>query len=165
MNKIPRLLLLLLTVTAAPFAAAGESTIELTDGSRIVGHVVGVDGDRYLIQSPILGRVPIDAERIRAIYPNGSPTGHGEHAASAYGGMSPDHTRQLLQLQQQLTANPQVMTMIQALRNDPQLTALLSDPSVMQAIAAGDLGSLRANPNFRALLERPDIRAIVEQAR
>jgi hypothetical protein len=57
-------------------AAAGElSRIELRDGSVISGEVVGFADDRYLVESPALGRVSIDQSQIRSLQPGDAAGG------------------------------------------------------------------------------------------
>ena len=69
----------LLIVLGLVGAAAREtSRSELRDGSVISGEVVGFADDRYLVESPALGRVSIDQAEIRSLQPGGAPGGGPE---------------------------------------------------------------------------------------
>ena len=151
---------LLVALTLVAGAEASQSSIELDDGSRIYGEVVSFDGGDYVIDSPALGRLRIDAGRIRTISSSGAGTG-----AHGVGGVDANQSAQLLGMQQQMMAAPEIMSMITALQEDPQLRAALADPQLMRAIAGGDLDAVRSNPSFRTLLSNPGIRAILERVR
>ena len=66
-------------------------------------------------------------------------------------------------LQGRMLADPQVMALIIALQSDPEVQALLSDPKVLEAVQAGDLGALMQHPSVRALLANPKVREIERQ--
>ena len=46
---------------------------------------------------------------------------------------------------------------------DPEVQGILEDPSTIQAVNAGDIGSLTANPKFMKLLENPTIQDITKK--
>lgn len=50
-----------------------------------------------------------------------------------------------------------------SLQNDAQVQAILNDPATMRAVQAGDLGALMSNPKFKALLDNPTVRSLVDQ--
>jgi hypothetical protein len=52
------------------------------------------------------------------------------------------------------------MALIATLQNDPDMQAILGDPSVARAIQTGDIGALVSNPDFQKLLNNPQIREI-----
>jgi len=53
-----------------------------------------------------------------------------------------------------------IMTLIRALQDDPEMQALLSNPAMMSAIQAGDIGTLMNNPSFLKFLNNPRVREI-----
>jgi hypothetical protein len=55
----------------------------------------------------------------------------------------------------EMQGNEDIMPLIRALQDDPEMRALVNDPAVMKAISAGDLGALTANPKFMKLLKKP----------
>jgi len=160
MSTIRLMMVPLLLALAAPAAAqSGQSRIELEDGSRIFGSVVAVEDGGFVVESPTLGRVRIDAERIRSILPNG-----GARVPSA-GGLDQATTDQVLGLQRQMMGDPQIMSLIGDLQHDPEVMQALADPRLMRAIVGGDLDYLRDDPGFQSLMAHPGIRAIVERVR
>lgn len=134
---------------------AGESRIELSDGSLITGELVGIDNGQYRIRSTTLGEMSVPESAIRSIQPPGSG---GETApdVSAYG-------PEIASIQQQLATNPGLMGQITALQNDPAIQAVLADPELTRLILAGDLERLRADPRIQRLMEHPGIQGIVGQ--
>ena len=139
---------------------AGESRIELSDGSQITGELVGIDNGQYRIRSPTLGEMSIPESAIRSIQPSGSSGApvarQTAPGVSAYG-------PEIASIQQQLTANSGLMGQITALQNDPAIQAVLADPELTRLILAGDLERLRADPRIQRLMEHPGIQGIVGQ--
>ncbi len=72
-----------------------------------------------------------------------------------------DNTMQ--SLQKTMSQNPQIMEMIQALQNDPEIQSLIQDEGIMGAVSAGDINSLMANPEFIKLFENPSIKQIQKE--
>ena len=139
---------------------AGESRIELSDGSLITGELVGIDNGQYRIRSTTLGEMSVPESAIRSIQPPGSvgaPVARQTAPdVSAYG-------PEIASIQQQLATNPGLMGQITALQNDPAIQAVLADPELTRLILAGDLERLRADPRIQRLMEHPGIQGIVGQ--
>jgi Domain of unknown function (DUF4124) len=64
------------------------------------------------------------------------------------------------ELKERMMKDEGTMALIGALQNDPDMQALLSDPSIVRAVQAGDIGTLINNPAFMKLLGNPRIREI-----
>lgn len=164
-----RKLLVLLFVTALLQPAvvlAGESRIELDDGSVLIGEVSGFDNGGYLIRTDTLGQVRIEEARIMSIRPCSPCDASGSGAARAAPvGAAAGASRQadLESMQKQLIADPQMMSSIMALQSDPKIRAALADPALLQGVLSGDLEALQQDPTFRSLLEHPAIQDLVEQ--
>jgi hypothetical protein len=127
---------------------AGEQRrIELTDGSIIVGEIVSFSQGVYTINSGHFGVVKIDDSKIRAI--ESSSGGSGESSLSDLQG-----------LQHQIMGDPDLMSTILSLQDDPDVQAALQDQQVMSAVASGDIGALLSLPVFMKLLENPRIKEI-----
>ena len=67
---------------------------------------------------------------------------------------------QVQELQQKMLGDEQTMALILSLKDDPEMQALLNDPKVLEAVQAGDLSALTANPRFMRLLENSKVREI-----
>ena len=71
-----------------------------------------------------------------------------------------DINAQLQEIQGKLLNDEEIMALILSMQNDPEVQALLSDPAVMNAVAAGDVKALIDNPRFVQLLNKPQVREI-----
>jgi hypothetical protein len=77
-------------------------------------------------------------------------------SADGYGAVAP----QMDELKDRMLKDDGTMALISALQNDPDVQAILADPSILGAIQAGDIGALSNNPAFLKLLNNPRIREI-----
>ena len=149
-----RLAATLLLGLLASGAVAESSRFELNDGSVIIGDLETVDGGVFVVNSPTLGQVRIEQQRVRSMTPMG--------AGAATGGQ-PDLSAQVQQMQQQMVGDPAIMGMITALQDDPELRAAVADPRLMGLIMSGDLDRLQNEPEFQRLMQHPGIRAIIDR--
>lgn len=140
--------LLIALVLGAPAARGESSRIELQDGSVISGEVVGFSEGHYLIQSPTLGQISVDQSQIRSVQP-----GNADPSSSGY-------ASEIQSLQQQMIGDPEIINMLTALQNDPEVQAALADPEFMRLVTSGNLGALQSNPRFQRLINNPSLRAI-----
>lgn len=63
-------------------------------------------------------------------------------------------------LKERMQKDEGIMALIRAMQNDPEMQALLSDPAIIRAVQAGDIGTLINNPDFLKLLNNPRVREI-----
>jgi hypothetical protein len=77
-------------------------------------------------------------------------------SVDGYGAVAP----QMEELKERMMKDDGTVALIGALQNDPDMLALLSDPSIVHAIQAGDIGTLMNNPVFMKLLNNPRLREI-----
>ena len=70
---------------------------------------------------------------------------------------------QVDELQERMLQDEEVMALIGALRNDPEMQALLSDPEIIAAIQSGDISALTGNPAFMKLLNNTRVREIEQK--
>jgi hypothetical protein len=63
-------------------------------------------------------------------------------------------------LKERMMKDDEIMALIGALQNDPEMQALLADPAIQRALQAGDINVLANNPAFLKLLNNPRIREI-----
>jgi hypothetical protein len=177
-------IVLCLCLSLAPAWAADLREIELRDGSTVRGEIVSLQNGNYTIRSQSLGELTIPASDVRVIRllsqgagPSvaGDPVPASARAGGAQGerepsdnpdkqgealGRSDDVKRQVEEAQRSLAADDSIMETITSLQNDPEVQAVLSDPQVMQAVEAGDLATLMANPKFVELLSNPKVQEI-----
>jgi hypothetical protein len=140
------------SVLAGNVLAGDLRKIELQDGSVLTAEVLSLHNGVYTLHSSTLGTITVAASKIRAIRmsapPPAAPTTPNAPISS---------------LQQTLLGNPEIMTMILSLQDNPAMQAILADPAVMQAVNAGDLNAVLAHPKFLELLNDPQVREIVKQ--
>ena len=55
------------------------------------------------------------------------------------------------------------MQSIMSLQSDPQIQAVLNDPTIMKAIQEGDFSSLLGNPKIQALESNEHVKQLVQQ--
>ena len=122
--------------------------IELTDGSVIAGEIVSLSGDVYTVRSATLGTIKIEESKVRAIRKKTATGAPGDLAG------------QIKSFQDKILSNPEIMTMIQSLQNDPDFQAILQDPEIMKAVQNGDIVSLLGNPKFMNLLNSQAVQEI-----
>jgi len=67
---------------------------------------------------------------------------------------------QVQQLQEKMLGDSDVMALIFALQNDPEMKALLNDPEVLTAVQAGDVEALKKMPRFMQLLNNQRVEEI-----
>lgn len=134
--------------------------VELADGSRITGEVVLFEHGVYTIESDTLGRLHIPSSDIRAIRSTriASPTWVAPSSADR----DRPAAMSLSQYESKIAGDPAILGMVMALQNDPDVLAVLNDPSIMQAIASRDYAALQKNPKILKLEGNPAIRQILD---
>jgi hypothetical protein len=129
-----------------------DRLIVLKDGSRIRGEIISVENDLYRIKSDSMGTILLGSNQIQSILPGQES---GSLPAPAEGSQS-----QIELIQSSMTSNPDVMSSIFELQNDPAMQAVLADPEVMRAIQSFDLEALARNPKIKALMNDPRLKRI-----
>ena len=149
-------MLVFVSVTAG---VSNSAQIQLIDGSVISGEIISFKEGVYTLHSNSLGTMIIDESQIKVIRMDSqSPTPWGPLNSS---NESLDNTIQ--SLQKSMSQNPQIMEMIQALQNDPEIQSLIRDEGIMGAVSAGDLDTLMSDPDFLKLFENQSIQQIQKE--
>lgn|GEM_PF-3627120 len=147
---------------AIPVCYGETSEVLLDDGSVIYAEVVALNNGQYTLTSSSLGRVSLDASRIRSISRRDSSTLPAAVSQPAVPLTStPEFKAQLQQAQAVLTGNPETMKTITDLSADPAFRALLSDPATVAAISSGDIAKLKDDPKFNAIMQDPRMKELV----
>ena len=85
-------------------------------------------------------------------------------AKSAFHGASKDVVSQssgeIRSLQGKMMSDKEIMSMIQSLQNDPEFRKLLENPDVMKAVNSGDVAALMSNAQFMKILNNSTVREI-----
>lgn len=143
----------------APYDAGSAATIVLKDGAVIYGEIETLQNDLYTIKTESLGTVRVNKQDVRTIDQGGKPAPPSSQSSQS----SPDPT-DVESLQLHMMQNLSLISMIEALQNDPEVQAVMSDPEIINAINAGDYGALLSNPKIIALTQNPKMREIIEEA-
>ena len=153
------LLCLGLLVTTA-LRADNSRIIELVDGSQIAGEIVLFEHGVYTIESDSLGRLHIPDSDIRVIRSRGQVASHPSSRPST--GTDRLSAAGLSHYESQIVGDPQALSIVMSLQNDPDVLAVLNDPAVMQAIAVRDFDALQNNAKILKLENNPAIRQILD---
>jgi hypothetical protein len=133
-------------------ATAGElREVQLSDGSVVSGEVLSLSGGIYTIKSETLGTLRLEESKVRVIRPKSSPKSNA-------GGDTKS-------LQEKMMSDQEVMSMITSLQNDPEFKKIMEDPKLVQAVAAGDIAVLMADPRFVKLLSNPAVQEIQKKVK
>jgi hypothetical protein len=142
---------------------ASAETLTLNDGSVIQGDIKSLQNDVYTVETNSLGTVRVRKQDVRSI----DHTDDAERSlpASRPGGGSPAGQADLQAMQSRMMQSPDLFSMIEALQNDPEVQAVLSDPETMRALASGDIATLMSHPGIIALTTNAQMREIIEEVR
>ena len=147
-------LLLIFSICIASVRAE-TPRFELSDGTVITGTVSEFANGVYTVKSASLGTIHINQKDIRSIVYGGQ--------SQVRSGGGADAQAQIQAIQTSLAQDPGMMSLILALQNDPAMQAILADPEITRAVAAGDVSALLSNKKIIELMEDPRIKAIVQR--
>ena len=142
--------------------ALASPTIELKDGSRIVGEIQGIENGVYTVLTPNLGTVHVAQSNIvRIVYGGDVPkTADSPGKAPARDDAVAGNIQQL---QSRIAQDPSAMQSIMNLQSDPQIQAILNDPAIIKAIQEGDYVSLLGNAKIQALESDAQLKQLIQQ--
>lgn len=132
-------------------------TIVLKDGSTIEGEVISLGNGVYTVSTPSLGQVQISASQVLKI----EQAGQSEQPRDNIPNISNEALKsQISSVQAQMASNPQVVSMMNGLSQDPAFQALMKDPEIMKAASSGDYTTLISNPKFREFANNSKVKEI-----
>lgn len=136
---------------------AGESRIELRDGSVLSGELVGVANGRYRIRTSVMGEIEVSETDVLSIRP--SAADGASNSAVTTG--AADYSGDIAGIQRQLLGDPVMLSSITALQNDPELQSALADPAFVGLVLSGNVEALKSDPRFLRLMGHPAVQAII----
>jgi len=150
--KLIKFFLLSLCLLALPSPAQSGSvkTITLKDGSTIKGEVLSLQNGVYTVRSLTLGEIQLKEDTIVAITAEET----AQENPSAF-------KNEVLDIQGEITKDPQLMEEIKHLMADEEVLRLLSDPNLMNDVMTFDEEKIKSNPSVQKLLEHQQIRKIM----
>lgn len=153
---------LFLIITAANLAlcahAQSAKIITLKDGSVIKGNVLQLADGVYTLETGNLGKVTVAESEIISITaePAPVPPDTGNTGSASLKG-------QVQEMQTSLLSDPEVMTEIQNIMQDPEIRGVLSDPAFMNAIMSYDPNQIKQNEKTQYLLQNPKFQSLMEK--
>ncbi|MEM7220589.1 MAG: hypothetical protein AAF515_19665 [Pseudomonadota bacterium] len=160
--RVPRwrgVVIALLLLAVAASARAEQAAIHLTDGSTLRGEVVGLTSSGYRVRSSALGEMTIPQSRVRVIEYGGATS----EAAPVDAPTANDTGGLQSSIMARLSGNPALLQSIMSLSDAPEMRAVIEDPDIQRAIAAGDYASLLRNPKMRRLMSNAKVRSITNE--
>lgn len=88
--------------------------------------------------------------------------GAGMADEGARAGVAVD-SAQVQALQGQMAGNPDLLSLVMSLQNDPEMQALLTDQKVLDAVQSGDYSSLLQDPRIRQLMQDPRVQELARR--
>lgn len=157
-----------IAVAVALFLAGGAATagavreVVLEDGSVIRAEVLALRNGVYTLRSETMGEIDVNEDAIRAIRSpsaaGATVSGRTRSPVSSPGDGNAAAMRE--SILGSVMSNPNLLGMIFALRDDPEVQGVLRDADVMEMVMAGDLEGLKNDPKFRRLMENPGVRSL-----
>lgn len=160
--KIAVLVLTVFINLAAP-ALAAERIIELADGSQIRGDVVSMSNDKFVVRTRSLGTVTLEAGQVVDMRAPKAQAADPQSAGKTPAASPATSSGNVSSITATLAGNPQLMGDVMALRDDPRMKAILSDPALMKAVQDLDFNTLANDPRIKALMQSPAVKKIQSQ--
>ncbi len=132
------------------------SEIVLNDGTTLYGEVVSLSNGIYTLKTGSLGIIEIEKSKIRSMRLKADDMAKPTEAAPNLPQQMPD----IQAIQKTIAEDPELMNSIRSLQDDPQVQKAMQDPKIIEALNAGDLGALMANPKILELLNNPKVNDI-----
>lgn len=139
--------------------AAEGRIIELSDGSVLVGELMGAGAGQYRIRTPVLGEIELPESAVLAVRSTASAPPQALHAQPGL----PDLQGVMAGIQRQMVGDPALMGTIAALQGDPELLTALADPAFTRLILSGNIAALGTDPRFLRLMANPAVQALIGQ--
>jgi len=137
--------------------SAPLQTITLKDGTSIKGHLINISGDYYTIENETMGQVKVPAAQVVNISAAASGSLTPPLQNNVAGAMPPS----LNAAQMNIMQDPQTMSMVQELMQDPEIMELLKNPSIMQDALSMDPNKIQNNPDIQRLMQNPKMQEIL----
>ncbi len=149
--------LVALAISFLPHTVSAAKLV-LKDGTVIHGEIESLQNDVYTVQTGALGTLQVLQDDVKTIDLSGSAVGRPSS------GKMPESVQHQA-VQSKLVQDPTLLSKVEALQADPDVQAILTDPEIMSAIAAGDYAALMSNPKIKALSQNSRMREIVDAAK
>lgn len=140
---------LFISLFAVGAVLAASDVLKLRDGTIIRGKIISKDNGVYQVQTDSLGVLTFSESEV---------LGDETAADGPAQGFNPD------EMKARLTQNPQFMSEVQNLSQDASIIQIVSDKSLLDAIAKRDYQAVANNPNFKKFTSNPAVQKLVNSA-
>lgn len=162
--RLTSIFLLLIVLTPSAFAA--DKHITLKDGSVIKGELISYENGLYTVQTENLGRLQLPEANVMSVSSEAAvaapASAQGEQAVAA-----PSFSNKVSSMQTQIMNDPQAMQAVQAMAEDPEIAAMISDPNFVKqlqaAVSGNNVDSVAEDPRIQQLMANPKMQALIEQ--
>ena len=131
------------------------SKIELNDGSVIEGEISSLDNGVYSVNTESLGKVEIDASKIRNIATKntGASLSIPAQAKTQIAASNEEFGPKMQRMQAKIAQDPEAMKTMAGMLSDPQFQEILNDPDIVNAVKTQDVNTLMQNDKFMGLID------------
>ena len=155
MKKIIFTLFLISTLSICQNSYAQNlKTIKLKDGSQIKGNISSLNNGVYSVETSF-GAIEVAENNIVNIASEG---------CSLQPQSKPKQENQMMEYEQKFLNNPQMMSELRTIAQDPEILSAFSDPEFAQAAANRDFQKIQNNPKFKELLRNPKMQKLINSA-
>jgi hypothetical protein len=164
MHKVLLFLFLIFSFSSSVFAGTVKH-ITLKDGSVIKGELVSFENGVYTLQTENLGRLQLPEVNVVSIAEQAAATippvnSQGTTAV-------PNFSTKVNAMQTQIMGDPQAMKAVQAMAEDPEIAAMISDPAFVQqltsAVSNNNVDSVAGDPKIQQLMNNPKMQTLIQQ--
>lgn len=162
--RLTYIFLALIILSPSTFAAAVKH-ITLKDGSVIKGELISFENGLYTVQTDNLGRLQLPEANVVSVSNEmaAAPApSQGQQAVAA-----PSFSNNVSAMQTQIMNDPQAMQAVQAMAEDPEIAAMISDPNFVKqltsAVSGNNIDSVADDPRIQQLMVNPKMQALIQQ--
>ena len=128
-------------------------TITLKDGTTIKGKLVGVQDNIYSIEASRFGKIQVKDTDVVSISDGTPPSANSSQPIKG----------KVEAIQQQMMADPEFVSGIQTLTQDPNFVEILKDPDFVNAIMSYDPEKIKNNPKVQMLLQDSKMQQLMQR--
>jgi len=139
MRSIYVCILLLAGLIAGDVSGGEIKQVNLNDGSIIHGEIMSLSDGLYTLKSVSLGTIKIEESKVQSITP------------------LKNIKKEIQTFEQKIMNDAELLNIVLPLQDDPDFQKALEDPSIIEAVEAGDMNALLSNPKFIKLLNNATI--------
>ncbi len=151
---------LFLTTISTISSAQTSKTIALKDGSFLKGEVVQLNDGVYTIETSNLGRIAIPESDILSITSAQADKSQNQKPNTS---QKKQIQNQVEAMQGSILSDPALMMEIQNIVNDPEVQALLTDPTLLDDVLTYDPEKIEKNNSAQDLIQNPKIQNLINK--